>query len=47
MKLISMHITAFGKFADLDHDFTDGINSFCEDNGYGKSTMVAFIKAMF
>lgn len=47
MKLISIHINNYGKLSNFDFDFTSGVNSFCEDNGYGKSTVVSFIKAMF
>lgn len=47
MKLISIHINNYGKLSDFDFNFTDGVNSLCEDNGYGKSTVVSFLKAMF
>lgn len=47
MKLVSMHINNYGKLSDLDYDFKGGINAFCENNGYGKSTIVSFLKAMF
>ncbi|MCR4605303.1 MAG: AAA family ATPase [Eubacterium sp.] len=47
MKLISCHIQNFGKISDLSLDFSDGLNSIREDNGWGKSTLGAFIRAMF
>ena len=47
MKLISCHIENFGKLHDWSHDFTSGSNVFCEDNGWGKSTLASFIKVMF
>ena len=46
MKLISCHINNFGNLSNKDYSFKDGINSFIQDNGTGKSTLAAFIKAM-
>ncbi|MGN0165773.1 MAG: ATP-binding protein [Lachnospiraceae bacterium] len=47
MKLLSCKIEGFGKISNKTFDFTDGINVFCEDNGWGKSTLAAFILTMF
>lgn len=47
MKLLSCHIENFGKLKDCSLDFTDGIHMICEENGWGKSTFAAFIRAMF
>ncbi len=47
MKLISLHIDNFGKFNNLNISFNDGLNQFIEENGWGKSTLTAFIKVMF
>ena len=47
MKLISCHIENFGKISNTDLNFTDGLNVICQENGWGKSTLAAFIKAMF
>ncbi len=47
MKLISCHIENFGKLSNLDIDFRDTYNEYIEENGWGKSTLVAFIQAMF
>lgn len=47
MKILSCHIENFGKIHDYSRDFCDGTNVICEENGWGKSTFVAFIRAMF
>lgn len=47
MKLISCHIENFGKYSNENFTFDDGINSFCKDNGEGKTTLAAFIRVMF
>ena len=47
MKLISCHIDAFGKLKNVDFDFNDEMNVFYEKNGFGKTTLAHFIKAMF
>ena len=47
MRLISCHIENFGKLHDYTIDFEKGANVICEDNGWGKSTLAAFIRAMF
>lgn len=47
MKLLSCHIENFGSICSFDYDFSDGINEFCQPNGTGKSTLAAFLKAMF
>ncbi len=46
MKLISLHIDNFGCLHDYDYDFEDGLNVVLHDNGWGKTTMAAFLKAM-
>ncbi|MBQ9448625.1 MAG: AAA family ATPase [Acholeplasmatales bacterium] len=46
MKLLSLHINNYGKFSNYDYEFKD-FSSFCEENGFGKSTIASFIKAMF
>ena len=46
MRLISCHIENFGKLHDLDLSFSDGLNVICRENGWGKSTLAAFIKAL-
>lgn len=47
MKLISLFIENFGKLHRYSLDFSSGQNTVCEENGWGKSTLAAFIKAMF
>ena len=47
MKLIRCCIDNFGKLSNYKHEFTDGLNVIQESNGFGKSTLAAFIKAMF
>lgn len=47
MKLISCHVENFGKLHMLDMSFDGGVNVICEDNGWGKSSFAAFLKAMF
>ena len=46
MKLIRMHVDNFGGLHDFDYEFGDGVNILLQDNGWGKTTMAAFLKAM-
>ncbi len=46
MRLIKCHIDGFGKLVDADYDFTAELNSFLHDNGWGKSTLAAFLRVM-
>ncbi len=46
MKLIELYIENFGKLTNYRHSFTSGLNVINEENGYGKSTLAAFIKSM-
>lgn len=47
MQLIECYIENFGKFSKYKYSFTAGLNEIVEENGWGKSTMAAFIKVMF
>ena len=47
MKLLKCHVDNFGKLSNYDYEFTGGPNTIQEPNGFGKSTLAAFIKAMF
>ena len=47
MKLIACHIENFGKLSNLTLQFSDGLNVINEANAWGKSTLAAFLKAMF
>ena len=46
MKLIECYIENFGKLSDYKLKFSDGLNTIKKDNGYGKTTLSVFIKAM-
>ena len=46
MKIISVNITAFGKLKNVAFNFGDGVNILQQANGFGKSTLCAFIRAM-
>ncbi|MCQ2497309.1 MAG: AAA family ATPase [Lachnospiraceae bacterium] len=47
MRIIKIHISNFGKIHDFDFAFEGNQTIIREDNGWGKSTFAAFIKAMF
>ena len=47
MRLISCEIAGFGRISKLNIDFKDGINSWMEENGWGKTTFSVFLKSMF
>ncbi len=47
MKLLRLSIENFGKLSNLSMEFSDGINVINEANAWGKSTLAAFLKAMF
>lgn len=47
MKLLKCHVTSFGKLQNLDIDFTDGLNVFNYENGWGKTSLTVFLKSMF
>ena len=47
MHLISCHIENFGKLHDFRMDFDPGVEIILQDNGWGKSTLAAFIRVMF
>ena len=46
MKLVSVSITAFGKLKNVAFNFADGVNILQQANGFGKSTLGAFVRAM-
>ena len=46
MQIVSANIINFGKLSDAKFDFTLGVNQIFENNGYGKTTLMAFIKAI-
>lgn len=47
MKLINCDIENFGCFSNFHMDFNEGCNVIHEENGWGKSTMAAFLRVMF
>lgn len=47
MRLVACHIENFGKLRALDYTFQPGVNVIYQENGWGKTTFAAFIKAMF
>lgn len=47
MRLISCDIENFGKLHNLSVNFEEGLNVKLYENGWGKSTLAAFIRAMF
>ncbi len=47
MKINKIYISAFGGLKDFSLDLTDGLNIIYGNNEDGKSTVAAFIKAMF
>ncbi len=46
MKLIKCHINNFGCLSDIDIAFNEGVNVINRNNGWGKSTLIAFIRVM-
>ena len=46
MRLIECYIENFGKLSDFQYSFSEGLNTIKKDNGYGKTTLTVFIKAM-
>lgn len=47
MQILRLHIENFGRLHDFDMEFQEGLQVLCQENGWGKSTLAAFIKAMF
>ncbi len=47
MKLISCNVENFGTLKNYKIDFNGGLTVLHEENGFGKSTLAVFIKAMF
>jgi len=46
MQIRRIQVANFGKLHDIELDFSDGFQTITGENGWGKSTMAAFIKAM-
>ena len=46
MKILSLHVDGFGRLSDFKYDLTEGLNVMDAENGFGKTTLASFIKAM-
>ena len=46
MQIKEINIIGFGKLENYKLDFSSGVNQVYQNNGYGKTTLMAFIKAM-
>ena len=46
MIINELYIENFGKLSKYKKSFTEGLNHFVEDNGFGKTTLTVFIKVM-
>lgn len=47
MRLVECKIENFGKLSQKRFVFHEGCTFFCQENGWGKSTLAAFLKVMF
>ena len=47
MRLLRLHVENFGIISQLDLDFQEGVNEVLKENGWGKSTLAAFLRTMF
>ena len=47
MKLLHLHVENFGTLSQMDMDFHEGVNEVLQENGWGKSTLAAFLRIMF
>ena len=47
MKILRLHVENFGTLQNFDLSLADGLNVLYQKNGWGKSTLAVFIKAMF
>ena len=46
MKIVSLHVVAFGKLKNVELNFNSGLNVIKQVNSFGKTTMAGFIRAM-
>ncbi len=47
MKLVSLYIENFGGLSQYSQEFSDGLTVINQPNGFGKTTLAEFIRAMF
>ena len=46
MVIKELYVDNFGRLSSFGYKFTEGLNCIIKDNGFGKTTLAAFIKAM-
>lgn len=46
MKILSLHVDGFGRLSDFKYQLSEGLNVLDAENGFGKTTLASFIKAM-
>ena len=46
MRLIDCRIENFGKLSQMSFSFSEGLNAFTKENGWGKTTLAAFLRVM-
>ena len=46
MKLLQCKIENFGKLSDVSFDFSEGVNTFCEENGWGKKVRLRILSEL-
>ncbi|MBO7338905.1 MAG: AAA family ATPase, partial [Lachnospiraceae bacterium] len=47
MRLLRINIEKFGTLSQFSMDLKEGVNEVLEENGWGKSTLAAFLRVMF
>ena len=47
MRILNCYVKNFGTLSDFELNFEKGLTVIKEDNGFGKSTLAVFLKAMF
>ena len=46
MKIVSLSVASFGKLKGVNLNFRDGVNVINNINGFGKTTLASFVRAM-
>ena len=47
MRLLRINIEKFGTLSQFSMDLKEGVNEVLEENGWGTSTLAAFLRVMF
>ena len=47
MKILKIHVDNFGRLSNLDLTLSGGLNTWQEENGFGKTTLATFLAVMF